>query len=979
MADAAVNNTETGTLGPEAVAGAETAEAKKKKELVMDKMEMVKQNLKDGKDQQGKMLFEAYTEGIVKKDGSEMKGVMGNLNRMFNTAWESKEKINDPGEANKLHSTLEQMYKAAHLGEYQVQLPPDTNEADKPRLIREQMEKDLSEFAAKATTEFLMAEYVDMTAKMEVERDLLGEAVKEDNLSRAKVRGHAFELQRMAKKRAKHTEARLEQVYPQKISRKEKKRGKLNPHVKEFRRLEEARNDFREEAHVPLNRRTEMSDLVDEATKNFRNELGYDQELEDKGEKQNYDVQALENMDAGVKRDLSTELAGVDLAIKDKQKQLENAAKTERRDTICKLASELKALKLERKTTITKFKSAIIEQRRVNSGKNLMNSFRELGLAFGTDVDDKKQTTGEAIKQVKENLGEWFKSQSKFGIKGELAKGVEIVAKGVQNVKEFGQRMWKAADNMFGEQVRKIGSAIRVGAQSIRDRFVAHDARETAELQSKRLDKKRKKYEKKHEKDNKNLMKKADKVIDKKHGKWKRRNFLGRTVLWLTRASEEQKKQVREKREEIATHVEERKRGVHARIEARKNKYFAQFEDDLIQKAVEISPERQTRPEADNGDIEDKFSQVAESHTKISEELGKLPEGTLTKEQTDPLRKLVDGQEASGDDEAVPGQLSNLQALNRSLESSISTEGLSADEFNELNTRLTDKEKQINEAPTLIDKTKAVQEYYDLVKQKMDKYRELSASGNEDKENSGFDPDKIRKGASYMEMVHVKGKGEKAGEDRYILFWWDKDKKRLTREMVDQKGNKVGTTPDSNYDDVTSEQIARQLINQEFVDKTETKANWNTDKYDVDRNVKIEAEEEKSEADKQKEEADKLFEDKNDDELLNETGTLANEVVKSLEDYVKDLSNSTLKHTLYKNLYGLRTYLMALQRAHAERWDSGTKKVVEGYNSDISDIIKYADPAQLESGNADEMLSRAENFKEQSDIKAKTLLRLLSL
>lgn len=95
----------------------------------------------------------------------------------------------------------------------------------------------------------------------------------------------------------------------------------------------------------------------------------------------------------------------------------------------------------------------------------------------------------------------------------------------------------------------------------------------------------------------------------------------------------------------------------------------------------------------------------------------------------------------------------------------------------------------------------------------------------------------VRPNAEYYELVHRKGKNEKAGQDDYLLYWWNGSK--LMREITNQQGENIEEGPVSEYEAATEDE-AKALIDQEFAQSDEN--------YDFDRNTELELpEEEKAE------------------------------------------------------------------------------------------------------------------------------------
>ena len=109
------------------------------------------EKINNGDDQNGKQLFDWFKDAVVaERDDKAPKGVLRSVNQLHRTAKEQVGNIDNPAEAVKLQNTLTEMYSAAHLGEYKVEIPEDTPEDQRIEVTKRQMIEDFTHFGEQA-------------------------------------------------------------------------------------------------------------------------------------------------------------------------------------------------------------------------------------------------------------------------------------------------------------------------------------------------------------------------------------------------------------------------------------------------------------------------------------------------------------------------------------------------------------------------------------------------------------------------------------------------------------------------------------------------------------------------------------------------------------------------------------------------------------------------------------------------------------
>jgi hypothetical protein len=828
MADQATESTSETRPLPAPEAGEGTREPEESTAEFVEQKKKIWKKITDGEDEVGKQMLDGLKDAITTEDDTAPpKGITGNLNRMHRIAEEQVGNIDNPADALKLENTLGEMYRAAQLGEYKVEVSEDIPEDQRVEAARNQMIEDFAHFADKAAQDYFMDKYVTLTVKAERRSQNLQEVTKDKDLSRAKVRGAAFEYRSVDDERARHVEKMITELTPDLDQREQR--------IADFQKAREKQNEYDDSKYeyTPIGARemVEEDAAIEQGINNFRQELTDSERTRD--------AETLDNLDDGLRRNLIGGLEDIDQRLGVKETALEAAAKTNRSETVCDLAREVKALQIEKKTQMAQMEAALATQRREDSWDKMWGTFRNMGESIGTlqSPSEVGKVTSEMKNAVSDYAGS-LKSMHAEWAKSKISHLLELKAKAGESIGELTQRIGKGVKGVYEAALGNVGAAIGSRISGVKDRFIAHDAREGAELLNKRLDKKRKKYDKRHEKDKKRKMKKANKAINKGHAKLKRNIWWGRKILWLTRASDEAHEKVAEREEEIATRADELKEKRQRQIEARENPHYAEFEDMLLGKVtlVEAKDEapapaeeaEETRAPAEEEGVDDLDSlkeRVNETNARVTDEWSKAEAAgedvPLDQETKQRISSALETSRKAKDALANYINLS-IQELDLPDDADLGWVESSNKLLTETSNKLDEMDQQLREDSPVLNlkgRKDLLIEYQNALDALGGAYNELlsDTSVTEEaepaEEEQEINSSKVRPGARYHELVHGTAKDPRKGTAVHVLYYWDGEK--VYTETVDKRGINIVPRMEISSWEANTEEGAKKIIDRQ--------------------------------------------------------------------------------------------------------------------------------------------------------------------
>jgi hypothetical protein len=441
-----------------------------------DKTREVAQKIKSGdtREKEGVMLFKEFKNAL---DDPEKPEAIPHVSRTFQVAKESREKLGEPGEANKLVASLDALHKQAGEEGYkpEVRVEADLSDEEKNRLIEEKIGQDFDN-VADFLAERYIEEYAEAKAEFLITEEKTQEVLGKETLSRAEIRRAAYQLERARKGLLRQVEVSARRIGNPEVGEKvtESLKESWKPVSAEFVSFNQLKGERREE-------------LVGRSTE------GYHGQLESSKDKY---ADLFKEISEEKKRELFTPIAKIDHNIKYLRGELTNSLNFAPVE-LCGLASKIKELQMERRLRVADVRVDLARERLERARVGFPEARGELGIKLVEESGTAKEAGRNLISSIKEFI------DSSVGVEAEKAKrhltpALERISEVKEQALEGVTESLNIVDGAFLEQIRGVVSSSRETINEAKENIRNTIAKITAKKERGRIETVERYYKKAH-------------------------------------------------------------------------------------------------------------------------------------------------------------------------------------------------------------------------------------------------------------------------------------------------------------------------------------------------------------------------------------------------------------------------------------------------------------------------------------------------
>jgi hypothetical protein len=469
-------------------------EARKKaeKQRFDNKLKEVKEQVKspEEKDEEGKLLRQAFTEAITTEKGKGANSsVVRDMNETYRRAKKSRDNLDRAGEADKLVASVDALYHQAGFTDYKFgveikheELPEgeDAQKKFKADALRKKLEEEFDGFLDK-TIDRMMTPYYERKTKLELATENTLEAVSKENVSRSEVN------------RAIHSQEAAENSTASVGERTLIKLGRKDRITELDRRRTMRRYAYLEEPFTRLDemeaqgKKEERDELIEAKVQDYRKHLE---------EKSPHAAESFDHLRRN-REDLVTGLLNTELEINNTRENLKSSVRSGDAERVCEWTAKLKDLELERGAHESKMEVALAGQRRRDSIRKVRESWKELGESFANIKGGKAEAARNLLAAGKEVVNA-HTGYAKKWVKKALSPALRKLEQGKQLVGQAFAEMRNGLDDVVEEAVETSTAVYETGVTENLESARAKAERVKSEAKRHKVDVDRWYYKKKH-------------------------------------------------------------------------------------------------------------------------------------------------------------------------------------------------------------------------------------------------------------------------------------------------------------------------------------------------------------------------------------------------------------------------------------------------------------------------------------------------
>ena len=418
-----------------------------KKELFRQRTNQISreiiQEIEGGKDAQGRAIYDAFKDSLTDPERS-----VGSAAAIYQSALDSKGKLETPGELNKLVSSLSSLHRKIGRDGYKPEvdvsekLEGETDENVRKRIkreaIRDKVLSDLDEFPDIFASKGIES-YARAKAKTLVREEELRLAIDRDHIERTPVRQAAYKL------------ASARRGLLRTISRDASRLGNEPLARAVIPEVEGTWIQKYEAKPLETLEENERKNLVDSAKSGLRGVLSSEG-------KDDY-VRYVDDLDEAESLTLFRTIADIDHVIANKRENLLSAINADP-NKVCSIASEVSKLQLQRRIELTKVRVKLAEKRVSKANESWKKVREEMGskiVRYGLggirDTASQIMPTREEQSEAKGNLlTERFKKV--------VEPVVGKISGTLSGTRETAVKFLREVDRRFIGRMRSIGGSL---------------------------------------------------------------------------------------------------------------------------------------------------------------------------------------------------------------------------------------------------------------------------------------------------------------------------------------------------------------------------------------------------------------------------------------------------------------------------------------------------------------------------------------